>query len=152
MPLLSARLCGEGWLIEVQKGDTMKKQWLLLVALGVLLVGSAIAQNDFTQRMVGSVPFDFFVNGTTFPRGEYVVSAPSDGHRFLLQNKAKPEYGTFVLNTDIALGANRIHAENKLIFVRTNGQHVLHQICLAGDSHTHDMIHGSEVIELVATR
>jgi hypothetical protein len=27
------RLCGEGWLKEVQKGDTMKIQWLLLVAL-----------------------------------------------------------------------------------------------------------------------
>jgi hypothetical protein len=130
----------------------MKTQWLLLTALAVLLVGSAIAQNDFTQKMTGNVPFDFVVNGTTLPKGEYVVSAPSDGRKLLIQNKNDPQYSTYVLNTDVPLGIHKTHSEAKMVFVRTNGQHVLHQISVTGDNHTHDIVHGADVIELVATR
>lgn len=130
----------------------MKIQWMLLPALWVLLLGSAIAQNDFTQKMTGNVTFDFVVNGTTFPKGEYIVSAPSDGHRFLIQNKTQPQYATFVLNTDLPLTSYKVHNQTKMVFVRTNGQHVLHQIYLEGDNHTHDIIHGADVIELVPTR
>jgi hypothetical protein len=129
----------------------MKTQWLLLTALCVLFVGSAIAQNDFTVKMSGNVPFDFVVNGTTFPKGEYLVSAPSDGNRLLIQNKNDAQYSTFVLNKNISTPFNT-YTQAKMEFARTNGQHVLHQISFEGDNHTHDIIHGSDVIELIATR
>ena len=130
----------------------MKTQWLLLIALGVLLAGSAIAQNDFTPKMVGNVPFDFVVNGSTFPKGEYVVSTPSNGRKLLIQNKTEPRYSTFVLNRDISLAPLTTHSQAKMVFALTNGQHVLHQISFTGDTHTHDIVHGSDVVELVASR
>lgn len=130
----------------------MKAKLLLLTVFGVLLVGSAIAQTDFTQKMTGNVPFDFVVNGTTFPKGEYVVSTTSDGRKLLIHNKNEPRYATIVLNTDVPLGPYKNHSQSKMVFARTNGQHVLHQISIAGDSHTHDIIHGSDVIELASTR
>lgn len=130
----------------------MKSHLLLLTALGVLLVGSAFAQNDFTQKLTGNVPSDFVVNGTMFPKGDYVVSAPSDGTRLLIQNKRDSRYATFVLNTDRWLASDKVDSETKMVFVQTNGQHVLHQIRLQGDSHTHDIIHGSDVVELVEAR
>ena len=130
----------------------MKTQLLLLTALGVLLVGSAFAQNDFTQKMIGNVPFDFVVNGTTLPKGEYVVSAPSDGRKLLIQNKREPQYSVVDLNTNVLLSPLETHKQAKMVFARTDGQHVLHQIRVEGDNHTHDIVHGSDVIELVATR
>jgi hypothetical protein len=113
---------------------------------------TAIAQNDFSQKMTGNVPFDFVVNGTTLPKGEYVVSTTSDGRKLLIQNKNEPRYVAVVLNKDVLLGPYKTHSEAKMEFVRTNGQHVLHQISVTGDNHTHDIIHAADVIELVATR
>lgn len=60
-----------------RKGDIMKAQrWLLLTAVILLLAGSAIAQNGSTRKVSANVPFDFVVNDTTLPKGEYVVSTP----------------------------------------------------------------------------
>jgi hypothetical protein len=81
-----------------------------------------------------------------------VVSAPSDGKRLLIQNKNDPQYSAYVLNTDVPLGPFKTHSHANMVFARTNGQHVLHQISVAGDNHTHDISHGADVIELVATR
>ncbi len=130
----------------------MKMQWLLLSAVCILLAGSAVAQNDFTQKTTANVPFDFVVNDSIFPKGEYVVSASSDGRKLFIQNKTEPQYSTFVLNTDRPLAPYKTHSEAKMVFALTNGQHVLHQVSITGDNHTHDIVHGSEIVELVATR
>lgn len=130
----------------------MKLQWLLLSAVCILLVGSAVAQTDFSQKMTAKVPFDFLVNGAAFPKGEYLVSETSDGRKLLITNKSEPQYSTFVLNTNRPLAPGKIHTDGKIVFARNNGQHVLHQICFTADSHTNDIVHGSDVVELVATR
>lgn len=130
----------------------MKTRWLLLTALCILFARSAIAQNDFTQKLTGNVPFDFVVNGTTLPRGEYVVSATSDGLKLLIQNKSEARYATFVLSKDVPLDPYKAPSQAKMVFVRTNGQHVLHQISIEDANHADDIIHGSDVIELVTTR
>ena len=71
----------------------------------------------------------------------------------LIRNVDNPDRTVFVLNTNVVLNPDdRIQKETKLIFVLNNGQHVLHQIGIAGDNHIHDIIHGADVVELVATR
>lgn len=136
-----------------RKGDTMKAQrWLLLTAVILLLAGSAIAQNGSTRKVSANVPFDFIVHDTTLPKGEYVVSTDSDGLRLLIQNQKEPQYSTYLMSTDIQLAPGSLHSKDKLIFLRTNGQHVLHQISIEGDHHTHDIHHAMDVIELVAKR
>lgn len=56
------------------------------------------------------------------------------------------------MSNDIQLAPGSLHSKDKLIFLRTNGQHVLHQISIEGDNHTHDINHAADVIELVAKR
>lgn len=130
----------------------MLKTRLLLPVLCALFVGSAVAQTLFIETTTVNVPFDFVVNHTEFPAGEYRVSANTDGHRLIIQNKTAPKYAIFVANNNIMLSQSRIHNRSKMVFVLTDGQHVLHQVYLPNDNHTHDIVHARDVIELAQTR
>lgn len=130
----------------------MKAQWLLLTAVCALLAGSAFAQGKYTPKLTANVPFDFVMNDNTFPKGEYIVSECDDGRKLLVQNKTQPEYSAYVLNSELFLGHQRDN-DGKMIFIQSNGQHLLHQIAFKGDNHINDIIHqGHDVIELVALR
>jgi len=63
----------------------MKKQILSLVGvLSLMLVaGSALAQNEIRA----DVPFNFNVNRTTMPAGEYSITTVSGGSTLLIQSK-----------------------------------------------------------------
>jgi hypothetical protein len=70
------------------KGGTMKKQILSLVGVLslTLVAGSALAQN----RVEANVPFNFTVNRTNMPAGEYVISTlGSSGNNLLIQSYEK---------------------------------------------------------------
>ena len=123
-----------------------------LLFLWALFAGSAVAQTLFVAGITVNVPFDFVVNHTTLPAGEYVVSANNDGYRFIIQNKTEPKYGVFVVNNNRRMYRSEIQDQSRMVFALTNGHHVLHQIYLQGDDHTHDIVHGSDVIELARTR
>ena len=130
----------------------MKTQWLLSIVACFLFVGSAFPQRTFTVKLTANVPFDFVVNDTVLVKGDYVVSTRDDGTWLFIQNKTRPEYSAYVHNTDV-FSPRFLDKEGQLIFIRTNGQHVLHQIALRGDNHIHDVIHhGHDPIELVARR
>ena len=139
-------------IVRGAKGVIFMKTRCPLVALCTLFAGSAIAQTLFLPALTTNVPFDFVVNHTTLPAGEYLVSANNDGHRLVIQNKADPQYAIFVANNDIVLNQSQIRDQGKMVFAVSNGQRVLHQIYLAGDNHTHDIMHASDVPELVPTR
>jgi hypothetical protein len=130
----------------------MKTLWLILAALCLLLAESAVAGNSWTTRSTIYVPFDFVANGQTLPAGNYAVRLFDTGRRIQIQNQDDPEYVTIVANNDLWLSPAVRHERGEFIFSLNNGQHVLHQIYIAHDDHTHDIVHGHEVAELVATR
>ncbi|HET7212533.1 MAG TPA: hypothetical protein VFL79_03005 [Terriglobia bacterium] len=130
----------------------MKTLWLILAALCLLLAESAIAGNAWTTVSTTYVPFDFVVNGQTLPAGNYAVRTHDMGRRLLIQNLDEPEYVTTVTNNNIWLSPSVRPERSNFIFNLNNGQHVLHQIYIASNDHTHDIFHGNEVAELVATR
>lgn len=130
----------------------MKPRWLTIAALSVFLVWPAIAQDSWTTKATTSVPFSFIVNGTTLPAGDYRIITYL-GKVLLIQNMNNPEYKALVHNRNVVLNPDgTIQKDTKLIFVLNNGQHVLHRIAIADDDHIHDIIHGADVVELVATR
>jgi hypothetical protein len=103
-------------------------------------------------KLTANVPFDFVVNDNVFVKGDYIVSTRDDGTCLFIQNQTQPEYSAYVHNTDV-LTTRYLDKDGQLIFIRTNGQHVLHQIALRGDNHIHDLIHpGHDPVELVAMR
>jgi|SRR6476646_796683 hypothetical protein len=70
------------------KGGTMKKQILSMVGVLslTLVAGSALAQN----RVEANVPFNFTVNRTNMPAGEYVISTlGSSSDNLLIQSYEK---------------------------------------------------------------
>lgn len=130
----------------------MRTRSLKVTLVCLVLSAAAIAQVQFNRKMTISVPFDFVVSDLVMPKGNYAVSMDTDGRRMLIQNTDEPQYSTFVLNTDVGLPPFTTHAISKMIFARNNGQHVLHRIAVQGDNHTHDIVHGSDVIELVPAK
>ncbi len=129
----------------------MKVKTLIYVLLGLLLVLPASAQNWSTSTRV-DVPFEFAVGNVALPAGEYEVVGDFYGKQFKLQNVDHPKYVATVLSQNILLDTYTNQATTKLVFVVDQGRHVLHQICFRGDGHTHDLVHGNEVVELVAHR
>jgi hypothetical protein len=135
---------------EVEKGGDMVKRCFVFAALWLIFAGSALAQGWSAPKLTTDVPFDFVVNGTTLPAGTYVVRTYMGTERALMiQNRNKPGYVQFVSNNDILLPLGATHDSTGFVFALDKAQHVLHQIYLEGDNHTHDIIHGTDVAELV---
>ena len=65
----------------------MKKQILSVAGVLSLMIvaGSALAQN----RVQANVPFNFTVNRTTMPAGEYDISTVGSGNTLLIQSNDK---------------------------------------------------------------
>lgn len=130
----------------------MKRRWSMIAALFVLLVWPASAQDSWTTKAKTSVPFNFVVNGTALPAGDYRIMMQL-GNSLLIQNVDKPDHQIIVQNRNVVLNPDKaIQKDTKLIFLLKDGQHVLHQIAVVDDRHIHDIIHGDDVVELVATR
>jgi hypothetical protein len=129
-----------------------KTRWLTITAVFLFLAGSAVAQNWQSPKTTTTVPFEFVVNGTTLPAGTYIVRTNINGFMLMIQNEDRPEYVKYINNNDVMLNSGVTHASSKLVFMLDQGRHVLHQICVEGDNHTHDLLHGPDVAELVATR
>ena len=122
----------------------MTTRWLLAVLLA--LASSAAGQTVVTA----SVPFDFVVNHTAFPAGEYSVTISSYDRRLLIRNQADPQYTVFAMYVSAA--PSHIRNEHKFVFAVNDGQHVLHQVYVAADKTTYDIVHGSDVAELPEPR
>ena len=130
----------------------MKTRLVILAALSLLLAGSAVAQSEWTKVATFDAPFDFVVNGTTLPKGTYIVRTYTPGHNLMIQN-INAARSVLVGNNNILLNReNRTHETSKVVFSpNSDGRQVLHSIAITGDDHTHDLIHGSEVIEPVSS-
>ena len=119
----------------------------------MLLVWPAFAQSSWTTKAKASVPFNFVVNGTTLPAGDYRIMTYSVGNSLLIQNIDNPDHKMLVQNRNVVLNPDKtIQKDTKLVFLLKDGQHVLHQIAAAEDNHIHDLVHGDDVVELVAAR
>jgi hypothetical protein len=130
----------------------MKTRLVILAALSLLLAASAVAQSEWTKVATFDAPFDFVVNGTTLPKGTYIVRTYTPGHNLMIQN-INAARSVLVGNNNILLNReNRTHETSKVVFSpNSDGRQVLHSIAITGDDHTHDLIHGSEVIEPVSS-
>ncbi len=130
----------------------MKIRWLTIAAVCLLFLWPASGQPSWTTKATATIPFSFVVNGTTLPAGDYRIMTYL-GKSLMIQNVDQMDQQVSVQNQDILLTPDgTVHENTKLIFLFNDGQHVLHQITILDDNHIHDIIHGHNVVELVATR
>ena len=134
----------------------MKSRLMILALASLLLGGYASAQSGSRWEVVANfdAPFDFFVSGTALPVGHYTISTYSTGSTLLIKNLATGQ-SALAMNNNITLAGapKKTHEITKVVFYpNSDGRQVLHQISITGDDHTHNLIHGSEVTELISSR
>ena len=119
---------------------------IFLVVVSLLLVITPAVSQVIEAKWTANVPFDFVVGETQMPAGEYMVKSNPHTMRLTVINK-ETQQKAFVFTHDIEnLKPNE---KTVLIFQQDGGRHVLHQIWGESEGHGHDVVHGSDVIELM---
>ena len=119
---------------------------IFLVVVSLLLVITPAVSQIVEGRWAANVPFDFVVGDTQMPAGEYRVRSNPQTMRLMVINKATHKTA-FVFTRDVQ--NVKPNEKTVLIFQREGDRHVLHQIWGEGEGHGHDVVHGSDVIELM---
>ena len=100
----------------------------LFILLALMMVGESMAQ---TIRMKANVPFDFIVNGSSLPAGEYTIQSfgAIDGKTLRLGNVGNHQ-GALV-NT-VGMETAKASRQTKLIFHRYGDRYFLAQVWVEG--------------------
>ena len=108
----------------------MKKQALTIVGvLSLLLVaGSAFAQSG---ELRFSIPFNFIVNRTTLPAGDYMVSTMGGGGQVLVIRGTNVSAATAINANHVQ--ANRPSKTTKLVFRHYGDRYFLSQVWKEGN-------------------
>lgn len=107
----------------------------LVFVLALMMVGESMAQ---TIRMKADVPFEFIVNGSTLPPGQYTIQSfgTADGKTLLLRGSDKNENATV---NAIDVESMKSARETKLIFHRYGNRYFLSQVWVAGNERGHEL-------------
>jgi hypothetical protein len=106
----------------------MKNQLLALVGLGLLLATASASAQTMPVKM--SIPFNFIVNKTALPAGEYTVqSLGLSNTAILLRSTDRQITRTLLPNV---CSSSEPSTQNKLVFHRYGSEYFLAQIWRAG--------------------
>jgi hypothetical protein len=94
-----------------------------LVIAVLSLAGAASAQNE-GQKLTANIPFEFVVDKTTMPAGQYVFLRTGD-HTMLLRDAQGHGLYTMVTST---VETDRSPASSNVRFANVGGSHVLVQV------------------------
>jgi len=102
----------------------------LLLVLALMMVGESVAQSI---RVKADVPFEFIVNGSTLPPGQYTIQSfgTADGKTLLLRNADKKENATV---NSINVESGKTAPETKLVFHRYGDRYFLSQVWVEGNN------------------
>ena len=120
-----------------------------LVLLLALITTPLAAQNTSTIISHVNVPFSFVVNDSTLPAGNYAFWSDFDNQVLTITNTATGAQVCALINS---FEVQPAAGQSKLVFRRDGYTHVLHQVQRAGDNHTHNLVHRSDVMELAENR
>jgi hypothetical protein len=122
--------------------------WIfLLVALAAAPLLSAQQANQIISAV--NVPFEFVVNDTVLPAGTYAVQSDPQNNLLVFVH-ATTQQRAMVFTSSYELKG--IADKSALTFRKDGNTYVLHQVQRVGDNHTHDVVHGRDVIELAENR
>lgn len=98
------------------------------------------------------VPFEFTIGETALPAGNYVVQTNGTGPSWLRILNVDTQQSAIVFERDILLRTgNGMANKTQLIFMADADRYVLHQVVIEGDNHIHDLVHGTQVAELIVS-
>lgn len=105
----------------------------LVVLLALMMVGETVAQSI---RMKADVPFEFIVNGSTLPAGQYSIQSfgAVDGKTLLVRNDEANQNATV---NAIGVESRKTAKETKLVFHRYGNRYFLSEVWIAGNDRGH---------------
>jgi hypothetical protein len=102
----------------------------------VLIVGIAAgvvsARAAIPERLYLKVPFDFIVDNTTMPAGEYTFDNPDPAMPDIIAIRSADGYGVFIQTEPVSPKNSRYVEKSKLDFTKINGKEYLTCIWAAG--------------------
>ena len=107
----------------------MKKHLFALLGLGLLLASTAAYAQTINMKV--DVPFDFVVNGSTLPSGEYTIRSTNSAGRVLSLSGAAHGPLFFLANTCRSTQAS---AQTKLVFIHDRDGYLLSEMWVEGNS------------------
>ena len=113
----------------------MKKTLMLFAAALTLFMTTAASAQ--TIHMKADIPFNFIINGSTLPAGEYsVTSADVGGQVLLISDLSSHRNNLIVANS---CRSAKAATKTKLVFHRYGDRYFLNQIWVAGDDAGHEI-------------
>lgn len=124
----------------------MKVRLLILLAVvSLLLVITPAVSQVLETTWTADIPFEFIVADSQMPAGQYLIKSNPQTMRLTVINKETQEKAFMFTRDEEKLKPNE---KTVLIFQRDGDRHVLHQIWGMNQGHGHDIVHGTDVIEL----
>ncbi len=125
----------------------MKKLSIAVIAVVLLLAMPALSQIS-EMKWTADIPYDFIAGDNHMPAGRYIIKSNAQTMRLTLTNKQTGQKASiFTRNVEKLTPDER----TVLVFQREGeGRYVLHQIWGGNETPIgHDIVHGSEVVELM---
>ena len=123
----------------------MKMRVLILGALVCLLAMAPAMSQVLETKWTADIPFDFIVGNSPMPAGHYVIKSNAHSMRLTVVNTETEQTASMFTRS-----VQKLTPAGKtiLIFQREGGRHVLHQVWGENNTRGHDIVHGSDVVEL----
>ena len=129
----------------------MKARILILVAvvsLLLLMITPSVSQ-VVESRWTADIPFAFIVGESQMPAGHYMIKCNLHTMRLTVINtETQRRASMFTRHVEKLTSQER----TVLIFQREGDRHVLHQIWGSNETRGQDVVHGTEVVELMQAK
>jgi len=124
----------------------MRKLMIVLAVVACILLITSPAQSQQSPGTIRvSINHPFQVGSIQLPAGEYQFMVDSGNNMMHIRNVQTNE-GVTVFTHDIV--EQSTPTQNKLVFQTVRGKYVLHKVYSTEAGHVHDIVHGTEVMEL----
>jgi hypothetical protein len=122
--------------------------FVTVVSLLLLTITPSVSQ-VLESRWTADIPFDFIVGESQMPAGHYMIKCNLHTMRLtVINSETQQRASMFTRHVEKLTPEER----TMLIFQREEGRHVLHQIWGSNENRGHDVVHGTDVAELMQTK
>ncbi len=129
----------------------MKTHFLVfLIVVFLLLLVVPVVSQVLETTWTADIPYEFIVAGNHMPAGQYIVKSNAQTMRLTLINK-QTRQTAYMLTRNV----EKLTADERTVLIfqqQGDGRYVLHQIWGGNETIGHDIVHGSEVIELTKVK
>ena len=116
--------------LEENKGETKMKTLNTILMTAVVLSGAAALSAQ--TKATANVPFEFTVQNTTLPAGEYTISKNSTGRDLMLIQNVEAHKAVMVIAPSAETAQRRTESPNVVVFRQIGDRYFLEDVKTSG--------------------